>query len=186
MNIGLEIELYFKDELLDVLDYFRNKYKNFKFTLDYKYSSITELVFKTDPTIKGGIEINIPPCLFNSLEDILNDVNKFNPYYSGNCCLHIHVGAENINIGKLYNYYKDNETEILDFAVNNGLTDKTHINLNKSIQEKVLKYQHMNIWQAYMNHNTVEHRIYKATTDYNKIKQCIDQTINIIKQAGEQ
>ena len=190
MKYGIEIEFCIKDdELLLLLNDFKETYKNsFVFSLEHTTSSLDKIIIKTEPTVKGGLEINIPPNFTNDLENICSLINKYNVYYTNNCALHIHIDATNINLNRLINYYSNNEQDILNYAIEQELTDKYHIALNRSINEDRIqncKFIHMNIYHAFINHRTVEHRIYKATTDYNKIKQCIDQTINIIKQAGE-
>ena len=44
----------------------------------------------------------------------------------------------------------------------------------------------LNIRHAIAKHKTIEHRIYKSTTDYNKVLFAISQTLNIIKEGAFQ
>ncbi|MBP5445038.1 MAG: hypothetical protein J6Y28_02595 [Acholeplasmatales bacterium] len=180
-KLGIELEFIVEGgSYLPLLTYFNNKY-NAIFSMDYKYSSLTDIVLKPDPTIKGGLEINIPPTYTDKLEDICEDLNQFNIIFDDKCAMHIHVDAANIDIGKLYNYYKDNESSILQEAKKLNLLPP--VSLNSSVTNIKFKYTNMNIWQAYIQHGTVEHRIYKSTINSELISLAIKQTIEVIEKS---
>ena len=47
----------------------------------------------------------------------------------------------------------------------------------------IVRRKNMNINLSNMKHGTVEHRIYKATFNYNDIMFAVNQTLNIIENS---
>ena len=188
MKIGIEIEFnmtnedlaeFMTDLYLEDIDY--EFYDELK--AHYRHTSVSELVIKPERSISGW-EVNIPPNMIGRLEAILGLLNKHNPTFHEKAALHIHVDTyylSRFNIDCLHNYYFAHQDEIIKFAEEHDL----YLDLNAPVLENMKdekRKTRLNIRHAMAKHKTVEHRIYKATTDYNKVLIAISQTLNIIKE----
>lgn len=171
-NYGIEIEFlsYNYYEIFDIL----KKY-NCVISFDSKYSNNNELILKPESTVKG-CELNIPPG-FKYLKNLCEDLQPL-ATFNERCAMHIHVDSKTLNLEKLNEYYINNEDKIITEA------DNLYLNLNYSNSMKVIvRRKNMNINLANMKHGTVEHRIYKATFNYNDIMFAVNQTLNIIENS---
>lgn len=169
---GIEIEFvsnnYYK--VLEILNSF-----GCIVTFDGRYGNSNELILKPEATVKG-CELNIPPN-FNRLEELCEALKPY-VQFTERCAMHIHVDSEGIDLDKLNNYYIEHENQIISRAGNR------YVDLNYS-NSKVLtcRRKNMNIALSNMKHGTVEHRIYKATFNYNDVMFAVEQTLSIIEES---
>ena len=143
------------------------------------------IVLKKESTLKdsNGIEINFPPCGdFAFIERVLTILNQLDVIFNARCALHVHVGVDDAaKLRRIHTYYCDHQEEIISQA------SHLYVNLNRPtlLSDNYLtgKCRNINVYNAYKNHQTVEHRIYKATIDIDEVKFCINQTLQIIEAA---
>lgn len=182
MQIGLEIEINSTNynQLLKVL----LENIDFEFSPSCSKTNSTKLIIKPEPTTKG-LELNIPPN-YTQLEYLINLIKPY-IYFVDNAALHVHISDECINENTLddyFNYYCGHEKEIIEEAKQANV----YVNLNKSLKilnptnRKFSKFVNLNIYPSFKEHGTIEHRIYKATLDIDKINWCIEQTKKIIRK----
>lgn len=179
MMIGIEIE-FISNDYLNIFTILKENNINFIFSPYCKYSDKEHIILKPESTVKG-MELNISPNNLNQLKKICN-LLKPNTYFNNKCALHIHISDDSINLDKVYDYYINNESNIIEECKKKNL----YLNLNKSLnyfsksQLQYIRKTNINIYNSYNIHKTIEHRIYKATFDYDSIMWCINQTIKII------
>lgn len=180
---GLEIEF-----LIDKQKLFQALKDN---NIEYVYSDKMKtekhnvIVLKPEKTLKheNGIEINFPPSEdFTLIKTVLTILNTLDVSFNERCALHVHVGINNEDeLEKIKYYYIQHQDEIINLAKD------LYINLNKPVlnNDTILngKFRNMNLYYAFKTHQTVEHRIYKATINFEEVKFCIEQTLNIISAA---
>lgn len=168
---GIEIE-FVSDNYTNIIDILK-KY-NCVIRFDCKYSNSTELILKPEGTVRG-CELNIPPD-FNRLEELCEELKSL-VSFTERCAMHIHVDSRGLNLDKLNTYYINNEASIISQAGNK------YVDLNFSNTKGIGRKRNMNIFVSSTMHNTVEHRIYKSTFNYNDIVFAINQTLNIIEES---
>ena len=185
MLIGLEIE-FLSEDLSNVIHALENNGITAVVNMYNKYSDINNHIIKYEPSIKG-CEITISPYKINELQTICSALQNITTFVD-NCALHIHISDEAItqeSLDTIFNYYKRHEEEIIQNCIDNEM----YVNLNSSVKRTnyygdfIPRKLNMNIYRAFKDHGTIEHRIYKATFDYNKIIWCINQTKDIIQAA---
>ena len=181
LEIGIEIE-FISNDYMYLFEKLKENNINFIITGNHKYSDCENLIIKPEPSVRG-FELNIPPTMtFEELENICNIFNGHTDFTS-NSALHIHIPInDKYDCDKIYNYYYKNENTIINDANNKGV----YVDLNKSISTPSMvpiKMLNMNVYKSFETHNTVEHRIYKATFNYEDICWIINQTKEIIENA---
>lgn len=186
MKFGLEIEFITdKEKLFKTL-----QDNNIEFIYFDKMKTPTQdiIVLKKENTLKdiNGVEINFPPSEdFTLIEKVLKILNTLDITFNEKCALHVHIDFSNHTIDDLFKvkkYYLAHQEEIIDEAINNNV----YVNLNKFlIDDDNLggKFRNINLLYAFIYHKTVEHRIYKAILDFEKVKFCVEQTSNIVRDA---
>lgn len=170
---GIEIEFFSNLNLIQILNLFNKNHIYYLYTNFPYFSSEQYIVIKPDETIPGGYELNIPPTYkkIQTLCEILEPVS----YFTDRCALHIHYDKTNIDINSTKLMYALYEQEIVQDAKDHDV----YVNLNKSILDENSKQKYRNL-RLFTRHNTIEHRIYKATFDYDLIQWCIHQLDKII------
>ena len=171
---GTKIEFLIIDNyFLEVIDIL--KVYNCIFTYDSNYNSTDKLVLKPEGIVKG-CELNIPPG-FIYLEELSESFSQY-VHFNERCTMHIHVDSEGIDLEKLNTYYINNESSIISSA------GYRYAKLNTSNSKKfVCRRKNMNIVLSNIKHATVEHRIYKATFNYDDIMFAVNQTLQIIEDS---
>ena len=173
IKVGIEIEFL----LSDYYKLFKLLIENniyFKFCPQQFQGSTEEICIKPEFTVRGGIEITLPPtCTFQQLQLICNICK--NATFTEKCAMHIHF-VPKYESESYYKYYCKNEQDIINAAKAQGL----YLNLNKSVVDaSTARNSNLNIYRSMERHGTIEHRIYKATFDYDKILWAINQTKQI-------
>lgn len=185
-QLNLSIELEFTSENYNYLfDKLKENNIDYTFTGDSRISRLDKIVIKPEASVRG-LELNIPYTeTFETLRKIC-DIFDNHVILTNNCCLHLHYPIANIeDCDKIYNYYCANEQSIIAAAQEQNM----YVNLNKPTATPTInpiRYLNMNVYKAYEMHGTVEHRIYKATFNYNKLVWAINQTKQIISNALSQ
>lgn len=181
INCGLEIE--FKcDDCMELIDLLKQNNISIKIIGNPRNTSVSDIVLKPEVTVRG-FELNFPPTTDELTLRTICNLFKDKTVFNKRCALHVHIPVENISdVDKIYNYYAEHETEI----INTAKEAKLYVNLNRSINktfDKENKFINMNCYKAFKSHHTVEHRIYKATFNFDEICWCIHQTQEIITNA---
>jgi len=172
--VGLEIE--FQADLRNIFDTFKSIPFLFVNEIHNKEDYLDKVVFKPEPTV-NGYELNI--CSNNVyLRQVLDGLKRI-ATITDKCALHIHIPIQDINYSliDIYNKYAELEDTIIKEAQDNNM----YLDLNESITSKSnTRKKNLNLLSL-KHHHTIEHRIYKATFDLNKIKYAINQTTSILK-----
>jgi hypothetical protein len=143
-------------------------------------------VIKNEATLKddNGLEINFPPSdNFNLIKQVLDILNKLDVKFNPKCALHVHVGIDSeSDLEPITQYYIEHQNEIIEQA------GDLYVNLNKPtriacVQLLLGKFYNLNVRNAFSNHKTVEHRIYRSTINFDEVEFCINQTLDIINKA---
>lgn len=187
MKFGLEIEL-----ITDKQKLFKELEKN---KIDYinidkmRCGTHDILVIKPEFTIKdpNGIELNFPPNEnYDLIEKVLTILNTLDVRFNNKCALHVHIDFNNHtrkDLQRLHDYYVDNQDKILYETIKKGL----YLNLNDNLKKGELltpkRRCNLNLINAFVNHGTVEHRIYKSTINFDEVKFCIEQTMKIVEES---
>ena len=182
---GLEIEFIANKQLL--FQAFKTNNIEYVYYDKMKTEKHDIIVLKPEKTLKheNGIEINFPPSDdFMLIKQVLHILNSLDISFNEHCALHVHVGISNEDeLEQLKSFYIKHQDEIISEAMNHDV----YINLNKPVLETDNlvsgKFRNMNLYYSFKTHQTVEHRIYKATINFDEVKFCIEQTLNIISAA---
>lgn len=197
-KFGIEIEIYLnsieelKQELQkDNIDFIQLEAKS------HKVNNILQLVpditltkHEKDLNLQS-IELNLPPSEdFILLEKVCNVLQKINAQPILNCALHIHIDFSDKTIDDVKNvfyWYKEHEEEI-KLQVKN-IQPNNKFNLNKDIASLdkdfddirlfVPKMYNLNI-KPYYNRQTLEHRIFSGTINFEEIRRCVEFTQDIL------
>lgn len=180
---GLEIE-FMSDNCASLIKETLDNNINIIVSSDSKFSNEKDIILKPEYSTRG-FELNIPPeTTYEQLLKICNIFSKYS-YFSNKCSLHIHLGiSNNITDKDLYDIndkYICKQTEIINEANEKCL----YANLNNFNIENLITFTskyNLNIFNSYKNHNTIEHRIYKGTFNYEDIVWCINQTKSILEE----
>lgn len=180
---GLEIKFITNKQLL--FQALKNNNIEYVYYDKMKTEKHDIIVLKPEKTLKdnNGIEINFPPSKdLRLIENVLNILNTLNIQFNERCALHVHVGIDNEDeLEKIKYYYIQHQDEIINQAKD------VYINLNKPVLENdsILsgKFRNMNLYRAFKYHQTIEHRIYKASINFDEVKFCVEQTLNIVREA---
>lgn len=181
---GLEIELITdREKLFAALQKNDIPYINYN---RMKTPTHDILVIKNETTLKddNGLEINFPPSdNFNLIKQVLDILNELDVKFNPKCALHVHVGVDSeSDLEPITQYYIEHQNEIIEQA------GDLYVNLNKTtriacVQLLLGKFYNLNVRNAFSHHKTVEHRIYRSTINFDEVKFCINQTLDIINKA---
>ena len=178
---GIEIE-FLSSDYTDIFTALVSNNIDFKISGNPKESDTTKIIIKPELSVKG-FEINIPPNTSEQTLSTICSIFSTRTTFSEKCAMHIHTHVEDItDVGAIFNYYKLHERSIINAAK----AADVYVNLNDSNNSQYgveSTFVNMNCYKAFEKHHTVEHRIYKATFDYNKILWALNQTQNIISSA---
>ena len=184
-HIGAELE-FNCDNIDNLLKTFKENNIDYEW-VDVRTPANEKLTLKTEKSV-DGYEICFPPS-YDKTELILS-LMESQCYFTERCTLHIHVSNYNkINTNSLetiYNYYRENEGYIIQEIADKDLFLNLNFwsrEINNNIDKYNIRKQNLNIFGAYRLHRTIEHRVYKATFNYEDFIWCINNTLNIIKTA---
>lgn len=150
---------------------------------------INTLVVKPERSLGllEGWELNFPPKYsWENIRKVIKCLQECNPTFPDNAALHVHVDIYTLsqyNINQIHRFYYLNQSTIIQQAKQNDC----YVDLNASVPEKLeeitSRKTNLNIQYSIRRHNTIEHRIYKSTMNIQKIKWCVEHTLNIIQSA---
>lgn len=171
------------EELPELSDYKKRNLRN-KLTLNY-------LVLKPESSlgINRGWEFNFPPVYSEAdIEKIFSLLNSCNPQFPQKAAVHIHISTYKLSkydIDRLIKWYVENENTVLEEARAVGLyAEGLNANMTETQDRSVPRKTNLNVYWAKMSHNTIEHRIYKATNSFKDLQWCINHTLSIIDRAS--